>query len=37
MPRMREMGHFWAQNEHIGTFLKIGLLDFSEIVRDGRY
>ena len=36
-PKFREMSHFWTQNQHLWTFLKICLLEFSEIVPDDRY
>ena len=31
MLKMREMGHFWVQNQHFFTFLYICSLGFSEI------
>ena len=34
MPKMGNMGHFCAQNQHFGTILQIYCLDVFEIVSD---
>ena len=37
MSKMGKMGHFWAQNQHFLTSLKICSLAFSEIKSDNRH